>query len=75
MGQREAKDADGVVAARELAAQLEEAFLKAAMTGWRRSGAMMEKYDAKERGKGGGGGEYDLQVTYFVSPRRFHPLI
>ena len=56
----EAKEA--VTGARKLAAELEEAFLSAALAGWERSGVMMEKYNAKEAGKGGGGGEYGLQV-------------
>lgn len=53
---------EGVTEARDLAVELEEAFLKGALAGWEQTGAMMEKYDAKEAGKGGGGGEYKLQV-------------
>lgn len=50
------------MAARALASELEEAFLAAALGGWEATGGMMEKYDANDRGKGGGGGEYSLQV-------------
>ncbi|CAN0427370.1 unnamed protein product, partial [Ectocarpus fasciculatus] len=49
-------------AARQLASEVEEAFLDGALSGWESTGAMMEKYDADEVGKGGGGGEYNLQV-------------
>lgn len=49
-------------AARDLAAQLEEAFFTGARGGWEKSRAMFEKYDAKEAGEGGGGGEYVLQA-------------
>lgn len=60
--QAAASSLEGVTEARNLAAELEEAFLKGALDGWEQTGAMMEKYDAQEAGKGGGGGEYDLQV-------------
>ncbi|CAM9701211.1 unnamed protein product, partial [Ectocarpus sp. 13 AM-2016] len=49
-------------AARQLASEVEEAFLDGVLVGWETTGAMMEKYDADEVGKGGGGGEYNLQV-------------
>lgn len=58
-------------AALGLAAQLEEAFLSGALAGWERSGKMMEKYDAKSVGKGGSGGEYELQV---MCGRCFHQM-
>ncbi|CBJ33981.1 Trehalase C-terminal fragment, family GH37 [Ectocarpus siliculosus] len=51
-------------AARQLASEVEEAFLDGALAGWETTGAMMEKYDADEVGKGGGGGEYNLQVGF-----------
>lgn len=51
-------------AARNLANEIEEAFLRGAFVGWEKMGVMMEKYDAVEVGDGGGGGEYDLQVSY-----------
>ncbi|CAN0457401.1 unnamed protein product, partial [Laminaria digitata] len=60
-GLRRSADAEAVTGARKLAAELEEAFLTAALSGWEASGAMMEKYDAKEAGRGGGGGEYNVQ--------------
>ncbi|CAM9190550.1 unnamed protein product [Pylaiella littoralis] len=51
-------------AARKLASELEEAFLSGALAGWEVTGGMMEKYDANDIGKGGGGGEYRLQVGF-----------
>ncbi len=50
-------------AAKTLASELEEAFLSGALAGWEATGGMLEKYDANKTGKGGGGGEYGLQVT------------
>lgn len=57
-------------AARQLASEVEEAFLDGALAGWESTGAMMEKYDADEVGKGGGGGEYNLQVAICLSSLR-----
>lgn len=62
---------EAATAALGLAAQLEEAFLSGALAGWERNGKMMEKYDAKSVGKGGSGGEYELQVMY---RRCFHQI-
>lgn len=51
-------------AANNLALEIEEAFLNGALAGWEATGGMMEKYDAENTGKGGGGGEYNLQVRF-----------
>ncbi|CAM9331971.1 unnamed protein product [Ectocarpus sp. 12 AP-2014] len=59
-----AATATATQAARQLASEVEEAFLDGALAGWDTTGAMMEKYDADEVGKGGGGGEYNLQVGF-----------
>lgn len=56
--------AAAAASARMLASELEEAFLAGALAGWEASGGMMEKYDANDTGKGGGGGEYGLQVGH-----------
>ncbi|CAM9566394.1 unnamed protein product [Scytosiphon promiscuus] len=50
--------------AKSLALEMEEAFLNGALAGWVTTGGMMEKYDADETGKGGGGGEYSLQIGF-----------
>lgn len=60
--------AAAAAAARNLADELEDAFLRGAFAGWEKMGAMMEKYDAMEAGEGGGGGEYDLQVSLSPPP-------
>lgn len=59
--------AAAAASARTLASELEEAFLGGALAGWEATGGMLEKYDANDTGKGGGGGEYSLQVG--PSPR------
>ncbi|CAN0055782.1 unnamed protein product, partial [Ectocarpus sp. 4 AP-2014] len=59
-----AATATATQAARQLASEVEDAFLDGALAGWETTGAMMEKYDADEVGRGGGGGEYNLQVGF-----------
>ncbi|CAM9251232.1 unnamed protein product, partial [Hapterophycus canaliculatus] len=56
--------AAAAAAAKSLAWDIEEAFLDGALAGWEATGGMMEKYDANETGKGGGGGEYNVQVGF-----------
>eukprot|EP00903_Cladosiphon_okamuranus_P020327 g18650.t1 len=56
--------ASAAASARALASELEEAFLAGALAGWEASGGMMEKYNANDTGKGGGGGEYSVQVGF-----------
>ena len=39
-------------------------FLEGSYITWKRTGDMFEKYDVRERGKSGHGGEYDVQVGF-----------
>jgi hypothetical protein len=50
--------------ARGLASHLARAFLGAVQTGLDKTGYVWEKYDAREVGKCGGGGEYDVQTGF-----------
>ncbi|CAN0014508.1 unnamed protein product, partial [Choristocarpus tenellus] len=52
-----------VLEALSIAEEVELSWLEAGRHGWERTGVMFEKYDAsREEGRGGGGGEYDVQV-------------
>ncbi|CAN0367758.1 unnamed protein product, partial [Discosporangium mesarthrocarpum] len=65
-GLRLAADTIDTGSARALAEELERSWLGGGMMGWERDGAMFEKYDARggAAGKGGGGGEYEVQVRF-----------